>query len=421
MYPFCRHAHFLYILIFSGTETMAASLPPLDLSEPVTLSAATAWAIERDPDLRRIEAEAEAADGQIDQAGRRPNPVIGTEIENVLGTGSASGLQSLEITLGVSQLIETADKRAKRQALAISQRVLIDWDREFRLAEIEASVREDFLEVLLLQKTLELRREQVALAERSAEETTRMVALARASLVEATRARLAVRQHQFTQLQAERALNLARNRLAADWGLIPVPVFEVSGSLHIEPVPAFEVLFNRLPTTAEWGRFEDQEAVQTASIHLEEARGHPDFVIFAGSRYHHEGGGEAAFVLGLELPWPVSDRNQGNLRTARAQLRALKHERASFQQEQLKRLLTVHRQMADAYADAQALENDLRPATVQTLAEVEAGYEEGQFSQLAVLESRQALFTVREAYLDALARYAAAQVQIEKMTRPALK
>ena len=71
------------------------------------------------------------------------------------------------------------------------------------------------------------------------------------------------------------------------------------------------------------------------------------------------------------------------------------------------------------HAEANAIESDLIVAAEQTLTDTEVGYQRGQFTLLAVLESRQTLFDVREAYLDAIIRYAEAKAEIEALTRPA--
>ncbi|MEQ8737202.1 MAG: TolC family protein, partial [Hoeflea sp.] len=45
------------------------------------------------------------------QASFLPNPELGLEVENVFGSGPYSGVDEADITLGVSQLIETGGKR----------------------------------------------------------------------------------------------------------------------------------------------------------------------------------------------------------------------------------------------------------------------------------------------------------------------
>lgn len=388
--------------------------------EVISYAQALQRAIAAEPRLALNSTLAEAAEGQIEQANLRPNPVVGAEVENFLGTGPITGVQGLEITLGVSQLIETADKREKRTTLARAERTLVDWNRESLLAQVEASVRSSFVDVLLAQELLDLRREQLALAEQSKNETERLVEAARSPQVELTRAQLAVRQQQFAVQQAKRELAAYKAVLSSYWGDLVDTNFAVRGELSIESTsPAFSELASRLMSTATLSRYTAEEQTRQAALNLEHARATPDFEVFAGGRYFNEDDGNFGFVAGVEIPWPLFDKNQGNIRTARAQLRVVGYEREAARRELLIRLNQAYQQVLSAQADANLIQTDLLPAAEATLRDTETGYERGQFTQLSVLESRNALFEVREAYLEALRRYVIAQAEIEALTRPA--
>jgi cobalt-zinc-cadmium efflux system outer membrane protein len=389
-------------------------------AEVISLAEALQRAVATEPLLRLNATRAEAAEGQIEQAGLRPNPVIGVEAENLFGTGPLSGVQGLEVTIGISQVIETAGKRARRKGLARAERALVDWDRETVLAELEASVRAAFVEVLLAQEWLQLREEQLALAERSAAETSRIVEAARSPEVERTRAQLAVRQQAFAAQQATRRLATAKSVLASFWDEAGETGFSVVGRVRLDPrLPSFSELEARLADTAALARSSAQERVREAALDLEMARAKPDVEVFAGTRYFNELDGDVAFLVGVEVPLALFDLNQGNIRTARAELNAVSDERDAMRREQLIELNRAYEQAQSAQAEALEIQSQLLPAAEATLRATEDGYQRGRFNQLAVLESRSALFGVREAYLDALQRYSTAEADIEALTRPA--
>lgn len=376
-------------------------------------------AVESDPRLELNAAFAEAAEGQIEQAGLPPNPMVGVDAENILGTGPFSGVDGLEVTLGISQLIETADKRGKRTALARRERALLDWDREGIVAEVEASVRAAFADVLLGQQWVRLREEQLALAERSAQETAALVEAARSPMVEQTRAQLVVRQQQFALQQAQRELAAAKTVLASLWGGAEAE-FVAVGELRLDTeMPAFAELAEQLVGTAAIARYGAEARAREAALDLERARAKPDLNVFAGGRYFNEADGEVGFVVGVEVPWPLFDRNQGNIRSARARLNAVEVEREVIRRELLIALNRAYQRLLNAHGESAAIQKDLLPAAEASLRETEDGYARGQFNQLAVLESRRTLFELREAQLDARMRYAAAQAEIHALTRPA--
>ncbi len=420
MYSYVRILFFSIPLFLATGRALSAQRDGPDFSAPITLQRAIRLAFERDPQLRLYEVEAETADGQIEQASLRPNPVVGAEFENFLGSGPISGVSGLEVTLGVSQLIETADKREKRTELAERERGLIDWDREERLSELEGEVRRAFVEVLISQRDQVLRRDLLTLAERSEAETERLVEAARSPKVELTRARLAVRRQQFFVERAEQSVKTAKIALASIWGLTTAPDFDAVGELKIEDsVPPIEKLLSLISRTTPLARFEAESRLRDAVLELEEAKAKPDFEVFAGTRYFSEDNSNVGFVAGVEIPWPRFDRNQGNIRTARANRSAIEHERDMATRELLVALVSAYRQLQTAHTESIFLTIDLLPAAEQTLSDTEEGYRRGQYTLLNVLESRQTLFEIREAYLDALSQYALAQATIEALTRPA--
>lgn len=388
--------------------------------ETISYSQALQRAIANDPQLALNSILAEAAEGQIQQADLLPNPVVGVEMENIFGSGPFRDVQGMDVTLGITQLIETAGKRAKRTELARTERALIDWERELRLATVESEVRTAFIEVLVAQEALQLRQEQLSLAEHSREETARLVEAARSNQVELTRAELDVRQQQFAINQAERTLQAAHAILAALWGESGESNFSVTGSVELDPdLPELGQLVALLPRSATLARYEGHRRNREAALTLEQARAKPDFEVFGGGRYFNEASGEVAFVVGVEIPWPLFDKNQGNIRTARAQVRAVEYEKAATRRRLIVGLTEAYQRLVAAHGEARSVKEDLLPAAEQTLAETEVGYERGQFTLLSVLESRSTLFEIRETYLDALSRYANAQAQIESLTRPA--
>lgn len=419
MYTFKTLTFILFTLCIPRLG-MFAQNPASHEQEAISLKEALAWAIAADPRLQVYAARQEAAEGQIEQAGLVPNPTVALEVENFLGTGPLRGVDGAEITIGISQLIETAGKRQKRTALARAERNVLEWERESILSELEAAVRAAFIDVLLAQQRLDLRKEQHKLAARSAVETARLVEAALSPQVDLTRAQLAVRQQQFAVQGAQRELEAARVHLASLWGDAEPMDFKVIGEIRPEPnLPEFPDLVARLDQTATMSRFLAEEKTRTTALELEQAQGKPDLEVFGAARYFKENGGDAGFVVGVEIPWPVFDKNQGNIRTARAHLRSLEHERAATRRALLVSLKTAYQEMLSAHAEVESIEADLIPAAEATLSETEAGYERGQFTQLAVLESRSTFFEIREAYLEALSRYVTSQSEIATLTRPA--
>ncbi|MBU2125818.1 MAG: TolC family protein, partial [Alphaproteobacteria bacterium] len=97
---------------------LAMLAPGSAFAEPVTLAEALTRASASSPTLASAEADVAAAMGRAQQAGFRPNPELGLEVENFAGTGAFSGLDDAESTLSVGQRFELGGKRPARERAA---------------------------------------------------------------------------------------------------------------------------------------------------------------------------------------------------------------------------------------------------------------------------------------------------------------
>ncbi|MFW6027388.1 MAG: TolC family protein, partial [bacterium] len=97
---------------------MPAAASEVETPPVLTLEEATARALDASPGLRAAGAGVEAAEGSAWQARVRPNPELGFEAENILGSGELSGFEGGEYTLGIGQRIELGGKRRARIAVA---------------------------------------------------------------------------------------------------------------------------------------------------------------------------------------------------------------------------------------------------------------------------------------------------------------
>jgi len=100
MYRFSKRKQIISLLICAPLSALLAQGPTSEKASPVRYETALTRAIQNDPALRGFDMAVEAAEGQVEQAGLRPNPVVGAEMENLLGTGPFRDVQGVELTLG---------------------------------------------------------------------------------------------------------------------------------------------------------------------------------------------------------------------------------------------------------------------------------------------------------------------------------
>ena len=411
----------LLVALYANGFTLPAQ-SVIEPSKVVDFPTALERALQNDPYQKWVDHRIEGIQGDHLQASKRPNPVIGIEIGNLLGSGSYRRTESSEVTLSLSQVIETAGKRNLRvQQAAASQNELL-WERAHQRLQKEAQVRAAFIEARIAQDTLKLRHQQLKVAQASAQETARLANEARVPSVDAQSAELHAFQQEFQLEGAKRALQASQLALATHWNEHPETDFVLVGKIQIDPkIPSFDTLANALPQNLELQHYALRKETETAALHLERAQGIPDLQLFCGARYLNEESGEHAFVVGLEMEWPLFNKNKGNIQRAQANVHALESQRTLQQRILFRQLSSTYQNLAAAHNELNTIQNKLIPAAQKILEATELGYQNGRFTYLQLLERKNALFQLEEAQLDALKRYNLAQGKIETLIHPALK
>lgn len=129
---------------------------PTHAADPLTLDDAFLRVADAHPDLRLFGARHEALKAELDRSSLRPALVAGAEVENVLGTGPASGLDGAEITLSLASVLERGGKLDARRTLAQSRIDALAIEREAQRLDLLAEVARRYLAVVGAQREGEL-------------------------------------------------------------------------------------------------------------------------------------------------------------------------------------------------------------------------------------------------------------------------
>ena len=275
-----------------------------------------------------------------------------------------------------------------------------------------------FSRVLVAQQNVALQFELLELAKESEAEVERRAEAARASSIEVSQAKLATSQQSFQLNSSKRQLKEAKVFLSALWNMPNFSEYRLAGQLELDTsLPDLSALQSLIETSPLIARYQAEREVQEAAVELEKAQSKADYELFGGARYLREGGGDAAFVLGIEIPWQIRNKNQGNIRSAIAGLRVVDSQRRIVHRNAITALSIAYSELANSLDEWKNLKEDLLPSAEAALAETETGYEQGISLYLNVLEARRALFEIRTSMLESTDRYLAAQAKIEQLTR----
>ena len=148
----------------SGPAGKAVAAPE-PVPDVLTLSDALALALRGNPGLTAFSHEVRAAEARMLQAGLRPNPELGLDIDEVDRDGA--GFDSAETAVVLGQVFELGGKRKWRQRIAHAEGELAGWDYETQRLELFAETAKRFQAVLAAQARCELARLDVELADQT--------------------------------------------------------------------------------------------------------------------------------------------------------------------------------------------------------------------------------------------------------------
>ncbi len=396
-----------------GEESRLAAEEPTSI---VTREHAISLAIQRNPELKAFSQEMHALEASALQAGLFPNPEVEIEAENFGGEGELDDFDSAEITVQLSQMIQLAGKRGKRRRLATLEQDLAKWDYEAKRADVVNGVTQSFVDVLAAQERLSLAAEAVSLAGEVLNTVSERVKAGKVSPLQETKARVSYSSVLIELKRAKRGLDASQKQLAAQWGST-APLFEKADG-DLEKTIAFpsakelESLICRNPDIARWtAEMEQRRAV----VRLEEAGRIPDVTLSGGYRRFKETE-DNAYVMGLSVPLPLFDRNQGGVREARQRLLKAENEQADAKLNVLKLLAEAYSELSTAYDEAETLRQEVLPGARTAFDASREGYREGKFGYLDVLDSQRTLFDARGQYIKALASYHKWAAEVERLT-----
>nr|BFD44368.1 TolC family protein [Pseudomonas sp. FFPRI_1] len=389
---------------------LALASQPLRAAEPTSLSldTALAQALANNPELAAAAWEIDIAQGARQQAGLIPNPVLSVDAEDTRRDSRTTSIK-------LSQALELGGKRGARVEVASRGQELAALELERRRNQLRADVLEAYSSAQRAQERTQLAGRSLALAERGVSVAQGRVNAGKASPVEATRAQVQLAEVRLELSRGQMEQDNAYRRLAMVTGTATTDFASVQEqSLIVASVPASAQLLDRLPQTPEL-RLAEQEIVQReASLGLEKAQRIPDLDVSFGSQYDASTR-ERINLVGVSMPLPLFNRNQGNVLSAARRADQARDLRNATEL----RLRTETRQALEQWNTARgevlSFNQTILPGAQTAVDSATRGFEMGKFSFIDVLDAQRTLINARSQYLAAVAQTTDAWVRIERI------
>ncbi len=397
-----RMLYLCFSLVLLATSAQAAEYQSENLNtgltEPVstiTLQDALSLALRANPEIAVALREREAIEGVRVQATARPNPTISTMVEDARHS-------TRQTTLQLDQPFELGDKRAARIEAAAARSEAATAALDAKKSEIHANVIAAFYTVLAAQERVQLAQATLDIARQAREAASKRVLAGKISPVDETKSRVAESGVKIEAGQAASALIAARKRLAALWGN-PLPRFQqADGEVErMQQVPPLETLSSQLDSAPLVKSARLEIETRQALANVESTRRTPDLTVSVGARRNEELGLNQA-VLGLSIPIPVFDRNQGNLQEAISRTDKARDELTALRVQLATQLAVAYERLNSAREAAQTLQTEILPGAQSAFDAANKGFQFGKFNYLDVLDAQRTLFQARSQYVNAL-------------------
>lgn len=390
---------------YSAADTKEEELPPpKKLDEELSASIGTAEAVglpdligltlERNPRLAQVSWAVDTARGRAVQAGLYPNPTVnvtGNEISDRTGPGGIW-------TVYTGQEIVRGNKLGLSQAAALKEVDQATLNLVAERYQVFTEVRQAFFEVVTLQRRAEILSELIKLADKSVENANKLLKAKEGSQLDVVQLEVDLERYRAELESTQRALPAAYRKLAASVGVQDMPIVSVVGNLDT-PLPDYDLDQLRAYVIGIHPELRSaQVGVERAQFLVRRAEAEPIPNPTIGVGYTRQGQNRSNdWDIGVSLPIPVWNKNQGNIRAAQAQVREAVSRVGRVENDLVNRLATAFGSYAAAQKRAERYKTAILPKAQETYQLSLKAYQGGQFEYLRVLAAQR---TVAEANLE---------------------
>jgi len=380
-------------------SVLAIGLSLPGIATAIDLPTAVRKTLENSPQLQRYPFHIRALDGEAIQAGLKPNPTLHVDIENVLGTGDSRFLAGTELTVSLSQLIELGNKREKRIDIVDQKSAAIQRDYEVKRLDVVADMMRRFYDALRLQYLIDWNKTRIQSEQSALDVITRRAQAGVVGQADVMRMQLRLAKSQVKHAELKQQHQQALIVLATHWAA-SADFEKTEGQLEQVPeLPSETMLMSALEQTPDYLLAQAETRINQARLSLAQAESQANITVGGGIR-RMEAIDDNAFVFNFSMPLQWHNRNQGNIALAQAQYEEkLANQDILIGQLELT-LGQIRSAMNTRLNQIQRLETELQPVANSLLAEIQQGYQLGQYTVLQWVDAQDELFSIERDVIE---------------------
>jgi cobalt-zinc-cadmium efflux system outer membrane protein len=393
--------------------TLATDAFPSSAPDKITLEKAIDMVARNRQEFTSFQADLDAAEIKLKQAGLPPNPELGIEWDN-LGGDLPDG-DTKETIISLRQPLEIGGKPSARKNKSQAEIRRLQCEQVVAWLDVIAETKKAFMDVLSARERLALQHEAEEIASELVRITHEQVVAGKLAATEETRAEARKAETLAESQKLRRLLAEAELHLTAVLSAPGSATITAEGHLSAEvAIPDRQTLLAELKTSPllELRRSETQFA--STNLSLEQANTWSDPSVSLAARDVPDQDAHAV-AIGFSIPLPLFQRNQ----TALAEAEATAHKARVNEQAAARSLHTelirAHTVLVTADQEARTLRTDGLSRANEAAKAVQEGFRAGKYRYSDVLEASQFLIMMKGRYLDAIIDLNHAAITLDRL------
>jgi cobalt-zinc-cadmium efflux system outer membrane protein len=403
-------------LLSSALVAAAQGTPDPDSVPRITLEEALRRMEQGSLELRLAQGEVEAARARAVTASTRPNPTASVDREQL---GGEEGYH--ETVLAVGQTLDLAGQRGARREAAARDVAAAEARLAAERFRLGAEVRRVYLRAAILEARLGTVEETGGVfrsVERAGTSRLREGDISDYELrriqTEAARYEMLLADTRLELAQAGRDLaRLAGVDSAGRTGEVRLPADTLGAGLSAAAGVPLETALARMRTRPDVRAAQAEVEAAAALVEARRRGRRPNPTLSAGLK--EQAGGLRGAVVGVSLPLPLSDRNQGPIAEAEA-ARAQAETRLALALRDAESETRGAWERRRLLAERLSLRSGFQTRAAALLRSARVAYEEGEMTLVELLDAADAYRTARDAATTLLADYLQSVADLERAT-----
>lgn len=385
-------------------------------SSVLQLNDAILIGLTNNPQLKSMGMEISAFQATALQAELYPNPEIGIDLENILGSGNYGGLGGSENTFYITQDFILGGRLTAGRDVELLKSDLAAWELERERLSLITKIRKSFTIISSLKYQNKLNKKLLKVSSDFQKNLERRIEAGKVSPAEAARASLMSTSLEIQIQNTEMQYLSEIQNLKALLGNSGVGFSSVETTCNLEfNIPDKKELQKLLLNTPGLAKFKTDLERTKREINLQESMAMPDLSLSVGYRKINETN-DNVMIMGASIPINIFNNNRGNIQEAKIRADQTKYKYSGLRNGYEAQLSLLLNNIKGLEVMIRKLDSESLPKARNAFEIINKGNLVGRFTVLDVLDSQRSLYMLESQFVSAVAEYNRNVIELEALT-----